>query len=184
MVCLRGICSAWLVAGSLGLLRAADWTQYKYDSEHSGNAPAVHIADDIGLQAAIPLTDAIFTAPALADGRVYVLDGAGVLFCVDATTRDIVWQFRSPGGARNCNNYSSPAVVEEYVHFGTMAGEYFVLDARDGQRCAADRLWRTDVQLSGRRSRTVSTSRRWVPGLSRCLPRERSGGRGTTSARC
>jgi outer membrane protein assembly factor BamB len=133
MVCLRGICTAWLVAGSLGLLRAADWTQYKYDCEHSGNAPALHIGDDIGLQAAIPLTDAIFTSPALAGGRVYVLDGAGVLFCVDATTRDIVWQFRSPGGARNCNNYSSPAVVEGYVHFGTMAGQYFVLDARDGR---------------------------------------------------
>jgi hypothetical protein len=133
MICLRGICIAWLVAGSLELSRAADWTQYKYDCEHSGNAPALHIEDDIGLQAAIPLTDAIFTSPAIAGSRIYVLDGAGVLFCVDARTRDIVWQFRSPGGARNCNNYSSPAVVEGFVHFGTMAGQYFVLDARDGR---------------------------------------------------
>ena len=96
-------------------------------------AGACSIEDDIGLQAAIPLTDAIFTSPAIAGGRIYVLDGAGVLFCVDAKTRDIVWQFRSPGGARNCNNYSSPAVVEGFVHFGTMAGQYFVLDARDGR---------------------------------------------------
>jgi outer membrane protein assembly factor BamB len=128
-----GIFAAWLAASSCGLSGAENWTQYKYDSEHSGNAPAVRVADDIGLQAAIPLTDAVFTAPVIADGRIYVLDGAGVLFCVDAQTWKIVWQFRSPGGPRNCNNYSSPAIVGDFVHFGTMAGNYYVLNARDGR---------------------------------------------------
>ena len=76
-----------VVGRQLSSLSAAEnWTQYKYDSEHSGNAPTVRIADNLGLQAAIPLTDAVFTAPVIADGRIYVLDGAGVLFCVDAQT--------------------------------------------------------------------------------------------------
>jgi outer membrane protein assembly factor BamB len=32
----------------------------------------------------------------------------------------------------NCNNVSSPAVADGYLHFGTMAGSYYVLNASDG----------------------------------------------------
>ncbi len=126
------VCAAWLVASSCVVSSAEDWTQFKYDSEHSGNAPTVRIPEHLGLEAAIPLTDAVFTAPVIAEGRVYVLDGSGVVFCIDAQSHEVVWQFHSPGGARNCNNCSSPALVGQYLHFGTMAGNYYVLDAHDG----------------------------------------------------
>jgi outer membrane protein assembly factor BamB len=126
------VCAAWLAASGSVLPAAESWTQFKYDSEHSGNAPNVHLAAKMGLQGAVPLTDAVFTAPVIADGRIYVLDGAGVLFCVDAQSRRVMWRFRSPGESRNCNNYSSPALVGPFVHFGTMAGNYFVLNASDG----------------------------------------------------
>lgn len=108
------------------------WPQFQYDGGHSGNAPGTRVPADIGLQAAVPLTDAVFTSPAISEGRIYVLDGSGVLFCVDAASYEIVWRFASEGGPFNCNNYSSPAVVDGFVHFGTMAGIYYVLDARTG----------------------------------------------------
>ncbi len=127
-VCLVVVCVC------IGRVRGAEgWPQFKFDAAHSGNAPTARLADDLGLQAAIPLTDAVFTSPAIADGSIFVLDGSGVLFCVDATTYAIKWRFESPGGPFNCNNYSSPAVVREYVHFGTMAGNYYVLRKQDGQ---------------------------------------------------
>jgi len=126
------MCAVWLTVTCSVSARAEDWTQYKYDSEHSGNAPSVRIPERLGLQAAIPLTDSVFTAPVVAHGRIYVLDGAGVLFCVNAQSFETEWSFASPGGPRNCNNYSSPAVLGGYVHFGTMAGDYFVLDAQSG----------------------------------------------------
>jgi len=54
------------------------WLQFKYDSGHSGNVPDRSVTTPLGLIGAVPLTDAIFTAPVLADGRVYVVDGSGV----------------------------------------------------------------------------------------------------------
>lgn len=109
-----------------------DWRQLKFDSRHSGNAADRTVAAPLGLIAAIPLSDAVFTAPAIAGGKAYVLDGAGVLWAIDTQTLQVVWRFAAPGGARNCNNVSSPAIADRYVHFGTMAGDYFVLDAASG----------------------------------------------------
>jgi len=111
---------------------AENWLQFKYDCRHSGNVPDRSVTPPLALVGAVPLTDAIFTAPVLADGRIYVVDGAGVAFCIDATTLDIVWRFQSRGGKTNCNNVSSPAIAGRYLHFGTMAGSYYVLDTSRG----------------------------------------------------
>ena len=133
MVRLPVMWAAMILLVPVNPVRASEaWPQYKYDSEHTGSAASIHLADELGLRGAIPLTDAILTSPAIADGRIYALDGSGVLFCIDVQTLETLWKFVSPGGAFNCNNYSSPAVVQGYVHFGTMAGTYYVLDARDG----------------------------------------------------
>jgi len=86
----------------------------------------------LGLVGAVPLTDAIFTAPVVAGGRIYVVDGSGVAFCLDAATLRVDWKFQSGGGKANCNNVSSPAIAEGYLHFGTMAGSYYVLDTASG----------------------------------------------------
>ena len=87
----------------------------------------------LGLLAAVPTTDAIGTAPVVADGHVYVVDGSGVVYCVDTRTLEVAWSFASRGGKANCNNISSPAVVGPYLHFGTVAGWYYVLDRKTGQ---------------------------------------------------
>jgi len=108
------------------------WRQLKFDSRHSGNAAERSVATPLGLLAAVPLSDAVFTGPAVAGGKAFVLDGSGVLWAIDTETFQVAWRFATPGGPRNCNNVSSPAVVDRYVHFGTMAGDYFVLDAASG----------------------------------------------------
>jgi outer membrane protein assembly factor BamB len=109
------------------------WTQFKFDSRHSGNVPERSVTTPLGLVGAVPLTDAIFTSPVVADGRVYVVDGSGVAFCFDAATLKIRWKFESRGGRVNVNNVSSPALAGNYLHFGTMAGVYYVLDAETGR---------------------------------------------------
>jgi outer membrane protein assembly factor BamB len=108
------------------------WPQFKYDCRHSGNVPDRTMNTPLGLVGAVPLTDAIFTAPVVADNRVYVVDGAGVAFCIDAATLKVLWKFESRGGEANCNNVSSPAIIDSYLHFGTMAGSYYVLDKASG----------------------------------------------------
>jgi outer membrane protein assembly factor BamB len=109
-----------------------EWLQFKYDSRHSGNAAQRDVGTPLGLVGAIPMTDAIFTAPVVAQGRVYVADGAGQVLCADAETLRELWTFQSEGGRANCNNVCSPAITGNYLHFGTMAGIYYVLDTGTG----------------------------------------------------
>ena len=125
----------WLILLPLavaGALADEDWTQLKFDARHSGNAPERRVETPLGLLAAAPLTDAVLTAPVVADGRVYVVDASGVAFCLDARTLRLVWRTWTNGGAANCNNVSSPLLAGPYLHFGTTAGAYYVLDAADG----------------------------------------------------
>ncbi|MBN2476115.1 MAG: PQQ-binding-like beta-propeller repeat protein [Pirellulales bacterium] len=121
-----------VLTGLAGAGAAEDWPQLKYDARHSGNVPQRSVSQPLGLIAAVPLTDAVFTSPVVADGRIYVVDGSGTAFCIDAETLEVRWKFASGGGPANCNNVSSPAVVGPYLHFGTMAGSYYVLDRADG----------------------------------------------------
>jgi outer membrane protein assembly factor BamB len=121
---------------------AEDWRQLKYDCRHSGNVPERSVTTPLGLVGAVALSDAVFTAPVVADGRVYVVDGSGVAFCLDAATLRVIWRVATPVAGRaslslarkaNCNNVSSPALADGYLHFGTMAGSYYVLSAADGR---------------------------------------------------
>jgi len=112
---------------------AEDWTQLKYDARRSGNVPDRQVAAPLGLVAAAPLTDAVFTSPVVASGRVYVVDGSGTAFCFEAPGLKPVWKFATRGGPANCSNVSSPAIAAGYLHFGTMAGDYYVLDAASGK---------------------------------------------------
>ena len=108
------------------------WPQLKYDCRHAGNVPERSVTTPLGLIATVPLTDAIFTSPVVSDGRVYAIDGSGVVHALDADTLSVVWTFPTAGGRANCNNVSSPALANGYLHVGTMAGWYYVLDAASG----------------------------------------------------
>jgi len=121
---------ATALAASVGA--GESWLQLKHDSRHSGDVPDRAVATPLGLVAAAPLTDAVFTAPVVADGRVYVVDGSGVALCLDAATLRVIWRFETRGGKANCNNTSSPALAGRYLHFGTTGGSYYVLDAASG----------------------------------------------------
>jgi outer membrane protein assembly factor BamB len=111
---------------------AEDWLQFKHDARHSGNVPERSVTLPLGLVGAVPLSDAVLTAPVVAGGRVFAVDGSGVAFCFDAETLDLVWKRATRGGPANVNNVSSPALADGYLHFGTTAGTYYVLDAADG----------------------------------------------------
>jgi len=123
---------AFVLLGFLPASAGEDWMQFKYDCRHSGNVPDRSVALPLGLVGAVPLTDAVLTAPVVSEGRVYVVDGSGVVFCLDAATLEVVWKLETRGGPANVNNVSSPAITDGYLHFGTTAGMYYVLDAAKG----------------------------------------------------
>jgi len=121
-----------LAPTSVALGDEEDWIQFKYNALRSGNAPNRLIEAPLGLVGAIPTKDAILTSPVVSEGRAYVVDASGVVFCIDAKTLEVEWTFKSRGGEPNCNNVSSPAVAGRFLHFATTAGFYHVLDKRTG----------------------------------------------------
>ena len=125
--------TALLAVAAASLAPAEDWVQLKYDARRSGDAPDRAVSTPLKLAGAVPLSDAILTAPVVAGGRVYAVDGSGTAFCLDAETLGVVWQTPTEGGPANCNNVSSPALIERFLHFGTTAGAYYVLDAESGK---------------------------------------------------
>lgn len=133
---------------------AEDWCQLKSDARHSGDAPDRTVAVPLGLVGAAKTTDAIFTAPVVAGARVYVVDGSGTAFAFDARTLQPLWTFRARGGPANCNNVSSPAIADGHLHFGTMAGFYYVLDAASGtlvkEIACGEPVFSTPVVCGGR----------------------------------
>lgn len=112
---------------------SADWRQLQGNAFRSGDAPDVRLPANPGLQAAIPTTDAIFAAPVVADGRVFVVDGSGVVFAIDAKSNQMLWKHATRGGAGNCNNVAAPAVAGGHLHVGTTAGYYYVFEAATGK---------------------------------------------------
>lgn len=130
---MRRFSLAVMFVGCAGLLLAADsWPQLQGDATRSGNAPRAVLQTPLGLVAAVPLTDGIYTSPIVGEGRVFVVDGSGVVTAIDATTLKVLWTFTTRGGAGNCNNVASPAIAGKYLHVGTTAGYYYVLNAETG----------------------------------------------------
>ena len=122
----------YFLVSATSIANAEDWLQFKYDCRHSGNVPDRSVKTPLGLIGAVSLTDAVFTSPVISDGRVYVVDGSGVIFCIDASNLRVLWKYDTADGKVNCNNVSSPAIAGRYLHVGTMAGVYFVLDKGSG----------------------------------------------------
>lgn len=126
---------AIVVSGSLGSVQPASgggWPQLQGDALRSGDAPDVTLPERLGWVAAIPLTDGIYASPVVSDGRVYCIDGAGVVLAIDTGTHRVLWRFSTKGGPGNCNNVAAPAVAGGYLHVGTTAGYYYVLDRETG----------------------------------------------------
>lgn len=140
------------LAGSLTAGEA--WTQFKFDSRHSGNAEDREVAASLGLIGAVPLSDGVFTSPVVADGNVYVVDGSGTAYGLDADTLELKWKFASGATKSNCNNLSSPAYIDGFLHFGTIDGSYFVLNASTGKQVHAIRseepIFSSPVVANGR----------------------------------
>jgi outer membrane protein assembly factor BamB len=118
---------------STAVVRASDdWPQLQGDALRSGNAAGAAVKTPLGLAGAVMLTDGIYAAPVIADGKVFVMDGSGVVTAIDSQTLKVLWRFATRGGSGNCNNVAAPAVIGKYVHVGTTAGYFYVLDRDTG----------------------------------------------------
>ena len=131
MRAITGVAFLGLLLGSTNITHG-DWPQLLGNERRSGDAKTVSLPGDPGLIGAIPTTDGLYASPVVSDGMVYLIDGSGVVFAIDAKTLKIAWKFCTAGGKGNCNNVAAPAVVGSYLHVGTTAGFYYVFDKKTG----------------------------------------------------
>ena len=114
-------------------VRASDWPQFMLNSEHNGNAEHEELKLPLGLIAQVKLDDMVTTSPAMVGGLVYVVDQMGTAYCVDPKAGKILWQ-TSPDGAKAMgSNTSCPCVVNGRMYYGTTAGSFHILNAKDGK---------------------------------------------------
>lgn len=131
-------CGLLLVGLTVASIASAeDWPQLLGDAARSGNALGATLPSRLKLTAAIPLTDAAQASPVVSDGRIIVVDASGVVHAIDANSHRTLWTFATKGGAGNCNNVAAPAVIDGFVHVGTMAGFYYVIDLASGGEVAS-----------------------------------------------
>lgn len=137
----RLACNSWLIVLMLVAIGAAscgepaiaaDWPQFQRDAAHTGDAADETLRLPLGLAAHIKLGDAVLTSAAVVKSRVYVVDQMGTAYCLDPEVGKIVWQSAPDGDRAMGSNTSSPCVADGRVYFGTTAGTFHVLDARDG----------------------------------------------------
>jgi len=111
---------------------AADWPQFMRSASHTGDAADEALTLPLGLLAQVKLDDAALTAPAVVGERAFIVDQMGAAYCIDPRAGKVVWRASPDGAAALGANTSSPCVARNRVCYGTTAGNFHVLDARDG----------------------------------------------------
>jgi outer membrane protein assembly factor BamB len=77
--------------------------------------------------------DAVMTSSAVVGEMAYVVDQMGTAYCIDASNGQIIWKTAPDAAGAMGANTSSPCVAQGRLYFGTTAGSFHILDARDGQ---------------------------------------------------
>ncbi len=125
----------WSMLTSMSLVfgQAEDWPQRLGNPLRSGDASLSKFDSSLSIFAALPLTDSVLASPVIGDGCLVAMDASGVVHAYDAATLEKRWAFETKGGSGNCNNVASPVLIDGYVHLGTMAGWYYVLEQKTGK---------------------------------------------------
>ncbi len=122
-----------VVAATCSSACGADWPQFMRNAQRTGDAADEELQLPLGLVAQVKLDDAVFTSPAIVDGRAYVVDQMGTAYCIEPDKGKIIWKAAPDGERAMGSNTSSPCVVGGRLYFGTTAGQFHILDVNDGE---------------------------------------------------
>ena len=75
--------------------------------------------------------DDIPTQPLYAAGDLYVIGKSGIFYCLNATNGAIIWQYNT-GSAGDFGGYSSPALYNGLLYFGSGNDYVYALNASNG----------------------------------------------------
>lgn len=134
------ICAFLLLSTSFAL--AGDWPQFR-GPKADGFAAPMEISKDWGANPPkqlwrVPMSDDGYSAPAVADGKVFIVDHRGALDVVralDLQTGKPLWQRTYPDMQKPNYGFSrsTPSVADGQVYTTSMAGKVHCLDANTGE---------------------------------------------------
>ncbi len=115
-----------------------NWSQFQKDALHSGatttSAPTTPPALDWSVFTHYRSTHGIDVVPAVADGKVFVVDVDGYAWAFDSASGETLWSVKLENDARF--SLASPAFADGRVFFATDKGCIYALEADSG-----DTLW-------------------------------------------
>lgn len=119
--------TAWKSPGSNTPAAGNDWTMFRADAAGTATVSA-HIGKEARLLWSRHLLGGGLTAPACANGRVFVGAADGTVSALDAQTGEILWRTFS-----NAAVLGAPAYWNGRVVFGSCDGVLYCVDAATGQ---------------------------------------------------
>jgi len=115
---------------------AGDWTTSRGDAGSTGFAPGALPADPQVLWEFKPEKSGFEGSPVIADGKLWIGDVEGKVFCLELATGKELWKTSHPNGF-----VASPAYRDGRVVLGDYDGHVYCLDANDGRV-----LWEGEIQ--------------------------------------
>ncbi len=108
---------------------AIGWTQYKRNSQRTGNSLQETLSLPLRRISAIRFPAPIYASPAALQDRAYIQDARGHVACVDPIQNKVHWLTKIDG----IKNTSSPAIANERVYVGSSAGYLAIIDMATGE---------------------------------------------------
>lgn len=132
---LAGLVIGWVVAfadvfgvGSLGTRAVgADWPLSRGDAQSTG-ATAERLPANLEIRWEFSAEEPIDATPLIVDGRVYLADVNGMLYCLDLKSGQELWRLETGIGFA-----SSPAVDRDLLVIGDLDGKVYAVDVASGQ---------------------------------------------------
>lgn len=133
-----GTCSGYLYC----LEEKPDWPQFQVDAQHSGITTALAPVESPALDwyafTHYRSTHGIDVVPAVADGKVFVIDVDGYAWAFAAASGDVIWSVELEDDTRF--SLASPAWADGKVFFATDKGYIYGMDAGNGEILWSGRL--------------------------------------------
>jgi outer membrane protein assembly factor BamB len=126
------------------------WPMFLHDLQHSGYSTSD--APDTNNVLWSYIIGAIYSSPAIVDGRVYIGSNDRNVYCLDALTGGYIWSFKTGYWVE-----SSPAVADGKVYIGSSNHNVYCLDALTGGL-----IWRYSTGDSVESSPAVADGRVYI----------------------
>ncbi|OQX56631.1 MAG: hypothetical protein B5M53_00385 [Candidatus Cloacimonas sp. 4484_209] len=93
-----------------------DWPMFRHDPQHTGYSDC-EMPDELELLwKSERVGDYIFSSPAVANGKIYIGSNDGYLHSLNATTGELVWEYKIEDSISGEPIFSSPAVTNNKVY--------------------------------------------------------------------